>query len=214
MRVRLDDASIGHGVGADVPPLSVTVADGTPTVIAVETAQRPMLVSLLLGGRIGVDSGSVTLDGADDLAALRAGSALVDTPTVAEPHAGVTLATLVAEELAFAGLPSSKRAVNEFLDAQGLREHARVAMRTLPTAPRLRLLCELALARPGVDALIVTSPERHGGDVAEWYGALAAIAARGTAVVIVTDAATRGILIPLGARDASAPQHPAELESL
>jgi ABC-2 type transport system ATP-binding protein len=213
MRIELREAAIGRGVAADVPPLSLTATEGTPTVVAVDTAERPLLVSLLIAGRIAPDSGTVTLDGADDRAGLRERCALVDTPTVAEPHPGVALSTLVAEELAFAHLPSSRAAVRDFLDRHGLGEHARVAVRTLPAVPRIRVLSALALARDGVEALVITSPERHGGDIAQWYAELAAIAERGTAVVIVTDSVSRDILVSLGARESPAPHAPAELES-
>jgi len=205
MRIALENVAIGEGLGASVPQLSLTVTEGVPNVLAVETAERPMLVSLLLGGRIRADAGSVTIDGRDDPDALRRGTALVDTPVVAEPTAGLSLASIVAEEFSFAGLSSSRRAVHQFLHRHGLADYAKVPVRTLPPLRRTRMFAELALLRPGVTALIVTSPERHGGDPAEWYGALAEVAARGTTIAVVTDAATRDILLGLGARDALAP---------
>ena len=205
MLIALESAAIGHGLAASVPPLTMTVTDGAPTVLAVETAERPMLVSLLLGGRIRPDAGRVTIDGRDDLDELRTRTALVDTPVVAEPTAGLSLASIVAEEFAFAGHPSSRREVRHYLKRLDLFDYAAVAVRSLPPLHRTRLFSELALLRPGVDALIVTSPERHGGDPAVWYDTLAEIAARGVAIVIVTDAATRGILLSYGARDALEP---------
>jgi len=223
MLIALESAAIGHGLAASVPPLTMKVADGAPTVLAVETAERPMLVSLLLGGRIRPDAGRVTIDGRDDLDELRTRTALVDTPVVAEPTAGLSLASIVAEEFAFAGHPSSRREVRHYLKRLDLFDYAAVAVRSLPPLHRTRLFSELALLRPGVDALIVTSPERHGGDPAVWYDTLAEIAARGVAIVIVTDAATRGILLSYGARDALAPlpaeptralEAPESLESL
>ena len=223
MLIALESAAIGHGLAASVPPLTMTVTDGAPTVLAVETAERPMLVSLLLGGRIRPDAGRVTIDGRDGLDELRTRTALVDTPVVAEPTAGLSLASIVAEEFAFAGHPSSRREVRHYLKRLDLFDYAAVAVRSLPPLHRTRLFSELALLRPGVDALIVTSPERHGGDPAVWYDTLAEIAARGVAIVIVTDAATRGILLSYGARDALAPlpaeparalEAPESLESL
>ncbi|WP_411701426.1 hypothetical protein [Conyzicola sp.] len=205
MRIALESVAIGQGLGASVPPLTATVADGQISVLAVETAERPMLVSLLLGGRIRPDSGHVTIDGRDDLDELRRSTALVDTPVVAEPTAGLSLASIVAEEFSFAGKPSSRRAVRDFLDRTGIGEYGAVPVRALPPARRTRMFSELALLRPGVDGLIVTSPERHGGDPAEWYESLAAIAQRGVTIVVVTDAATRGILLSYGARDALSP---------
>jgi len=205
MLIALESAAIGHGLAASVPPLSMTVTDGAPAVIAVETAERPMLVSLLLGGRIRPDSGRVTVDGRDDLDELRRRTALVDTPVVAEPTAGLSLESIVAEEFSFAGHPSSRREVRHYLKRLDLFDYARVPVRSLPPLHRTRLFSELALLRSDVDALVITSPERHGGDPALWYGTLAEIAARGIAIVVVTDAATRGILLSYGARDALEP---------
>jgi ABC-2 type transport system ATP-binding protein len=205
MLIELESVAIGEGLGASVPPLSVTIADGEISVLAVETAERPLLVSLLLGGRIKPDSGRVTIDGLDDLDELRRSTALVDTPVVAEPTAGLSLASIVAEEFSFAAMPSSRRAVRDFLERNGIGEYGAVPVRALPPARRTRMFSELALLRPGVEALIVTSPERHGGDPAEWYESLAAIAQRGVTIAVVTDAATRGILLSYGARDALLP---------
>ena len=208
MLITLEAAAIGEGLGASVPPLTATVADGEVSVLAVETAERPMLVSLLLGGRLKPDSGRVTIDGRENLDELRKRSALVDTPVVAEPTAGLSLASIVAEEFSFAGKPSSRRAVHQYLHRQGIAEYGAVPIRALPPIRRTRMFSELALLRPGVNALIVTSPERHGGDPAEWYDSLAEIARRGVAIVIVTDAATRGLLLGYGARDALLPIAP------
>ena len=212
MRINLESVAIGEGLGASVPPLTVSIADGQVSVLAVETAERPMLVSLLLGGRIKPDSGRVTIDGRENLDELRKSTALVDTPVVAEPTAGLSLASIVAEEFSFAGMPSSRRAVRAFLKRHGIGEYGAVPVRALPPIRRTRMFSELALLRPGVSALIVTSPERHGGDPAEWYDSLAAIAERGVTIVIVTDAATRGLPLGYGARDALLPIADPELE--
>ena len=205
MRIALESAAIGEGLGASIPPITLTVATGEVSVLAVETAERPMLVSLLLGGRIKPDSGRVTVDGDENLDTLRKGTALVDTPVVAEPTPGLSLASIVAEEFSFAGMPSSRRVVRQFLKRHDIGEYGAVPVRSLPPTRRTRMFSELALLRPGVNTLIVTSPERHGGDPAEWYDALAAIAQRGVTIVIVTDAATRGLLLGYGARDALLP---------
>ena len=205
MRIALESVAIGEGLGASVPPLTLTITSGDVSVLAVETAERPMLVSLLLGGRIKPDFGRVTADGTENLDDLRKGTALVDTPVVAEPTPGLSLASIVAEEFSFAGMPSSRRVVRQFLERHGIGEYGAVPVRALPPTRRTRMFSELALLRPGVNTLIVTSPERHGGDPAEWYGALAAIAERGATIAIVTDAATRDILISYGARDARLP---------
>lgn len=213
MRVTLDQAAIGRGLGAAVPALDLVVDGPLPVAIAVQTDERPLLVSILLAGRIRADSGRVLVDGREDADELRRRTALVDTPVVSEPTAGVALKTVVAEEFSFAALPTSRRAVREFLITHDLADYASLPVRALPPADRIRLFSELAVLRAGVDGIVVTSPERHGGAPAEWYGPLAALADRGVAVTIVTDFATAGILVSLGARDGSAPDPvPSEAE--
>jgi hypothetical protein len=206
MRVQLLAAAIGRGLGAAVPPLDLIVDGTAPVVIAVQTDERPLLVSMLLAGRIRSDSGRVLVDGHENADELRRRTALVDTPVVAEPTAGIALKTVVAEEFSFAGLPTSGRAVRAFLADHGLADYAALPMRALLPADRIRLLCELAVLRAGVDGIIVTSPERHGGEPADWYGPLAALSERGITVAVVTDYATAGMLLALGARDGSEPE--------
>jgi ABC-2 type transport system ATP-binding protein len=205
MIIQLAGAGIGSGLAADLPPLTATIADGAPTVFAVETDERPMLLSMLIGARVRADVGQVTIDGRDDATALRAATALVDTPFVSEPPAGVSLATVVREELSFSDQSTSRRAVTAFLNSHGLAAYARVPIRALPPTDRIRLFAELALLRDGVRCLVVTSPERHGAAPARWYSALTAIADRGITVVVVTDVLTKNALRKLGAQDASAP---------
>lgn len=203
MQITLEEAAIGSGLGAAVPALTLWAGPGIPSFVRVETAERPMLVSMLLGGRLKPEFGSVRADGEADLDTLRLRSALVDTPVVAEPTAGVSLAGVVAEEFVFAGRPASRGAVRAFLEQHELLGYAKIPVRSLPPADRVRLFCELALLRSGTEALIVTSPERHGGEPTGWYSALLAIADRGVTVVIVTDAVTADILASLGAHDAT-----------
>ncbi len=192
--IELREAAIGSGLAAELPPVSLLLEPGAPVLVPVETSERPLILSLALAGRMTVTSGSVLLDGKRDPARLRATTALVDTPFVAEPASGVPLRLVVAEELTFAGRPSRRADVAAFLDGHGLADYAHVPMRAVPARDRVLLLAELALLRPGVECLVVTSPERHGGDPAAWFGTLAAIAERGIIVVVVTDAATASTL--------------------
>ena len=185
MHITLTEAAIGSGLGAPVPPLTVSAGPGV-TVLAVETAERPLLVSMLLGGRLRADSGAVDTDSSR--------VALVDTPVVAEPVPGVSLMSVVTEEFCFAGRPASRGAVRAFLEEHELLGYAKVPVRALPPADRVRLFSELALLREGVEALIVTSPERHGGNPVDWFGTLSTIADRGITVVVVTDLPTAELL--------------------
>lgn len=197
MTIELKDAAIGTGLAADLPATTLTIAPGLPTVVAVQTAERPMLLSLVIGGRLALTSGSITLDGTESTERLRAGIALVDTPFVAEPTPGIPLSLVVAEELTFAGRPSGTRAVAAWLQSHGLSYLSGVPMRSIPPTERVLLLTELALLREGVTTLVVTSPERHGGDPREWYSQLAALSGRGISVVIITDSPTAALLLSL-----------------
>jgi len=212
MRVQLQQAAIGRGLGAAVPALDLIVDGSVPVVIAVQTDERPLLVSMLLAGRVRSDSGRVLVDGREDADELRRRTALVDTPIVAEPAAGISLATVIAEEFSFAGRPTSGRAVRAFLADHDLTEYGSLPMRALPPADRVRLLSELAVLRARVDGIIITSPERHGGEPSEWYAPLAALAERGVTIAVVTDSATAGMLLALGARDGAEPEPEPEPE--
>lgn len=206
MRIQLEATAIGRGLGAVVPPIDLTVGGAIPVAIALETDERPLLVSLLLAGRIKADAGRILIDGRTDLDELRRRTALVDTPVVSEPSAGIALRTVVAEEFSFAGRSPSRRSVRGFLVENGLEEYSGLPIRALPPVERIRLFSELAMLRKDVALLIVTAPERHGGAPTDWYPPLAAIADRGVAVAIVTDFATAGILVSLGARDGAVPE--------
>jgi hypothetical protein len=186
-RIVLEGAAVGRGPTAALPPVSLDARPGSVTVVATEGGQRPTVLSLVASGRMAIDAGTVEAE--------RRRIALVDTPLVAEHPGDVRLETVVREELALAGRHGTRRA----LGALDLVEWARRPFGSLPSADRIRLLAELALQRPGVDALVVTSPERHGGEPAIWFRALREIAARGTTVLVVTDHATRDVLPDLPA---------------
>jgi hypothetical protein len=66
MKITLDGVTIGTGLGAAVPPLTLTISEGEPQVVAVETDERPLLVSMLIGGRFQQDAGRILIDGAED----------------------------------------------------------------------------------------------------------------------------------------------------
>jgi hypothetical protein len=99
------------------------------------------------------------------------------------------LGTVVAEELAMAGLPTRHGAVGDYLDERGLGHLAGSPLEAVPTGPRLRVLAGLAARRPGVLAVVTTVPDRFGGDPADWWALAGELAAAGLAVVVTcTDA--------------------------
>lgn len=186
MRLELHGVAIGEGPGAALPPLDVVADRWAPGFVAVETENAPTLAALVAGGRMHPESGRVTVDGRSDDAAIRASFALVDTPTVAEPFAALTVTQVAREELALAGLRSDKASARLLLDEIGLREHERTRLGALPTELRVRLLCELAVLRPEVRGLVVTTPERHGGDVAAWLAVVHDLVGRDYTVLTIT----------------------------
>ena len=62
-------------------------------------------------------------------------------------------------------------------------------MLDLPPTDRLRLLLELAALRDGVRALVLTSPERHGGHASAWRRLATELTDRGLPVLVIGGAA-------------------------
>jgi hypothetical protein len=119
-------------------------------------------------------------------AELRRAVALVDTPLVAEHSDDVSVSSVVREELALARSHRSADRPAAYTDKSPFG--------SLRAVDRLGLLIDLALRRPDVEALVITSPERHGGEPARWWHLVRETAARGidggVAVLVVTDHAT------------------------
>jgi len=108
------------------------------------------------------------------------------------------VATVVREELLFARRGTRRRDVDAALDALGLAHWRRSPVADLPPADRIRLLAGLAAQRPGVRALVLTSPERHGGDAPDWAGIARDLTAAGTPVLVIGGAAV-GRALPASA---------------
>jgi hypothetical protein len=193
MRIDLVDVTAGKGADA-LRPTTVGFESGAVTLMATETAQRPTLLALLASGRMQPEQGSVTRSPAVSGDELRASVAVVDAPDISEPASGLRLDGIVQEELMFAELPSSSKAVLETLDTLGAREFARTPIEHVPVTVRLHVLAELAALRDDVDALVLTSPDRHGGDPLEWYPVAEGLAERGYAVLVIAGAASVALL--------------------
>ncbi|MFF1573389.1 hypothetical protein ACFVWR_11610 [Leifsonia sp. NPDC058292] len=184
MKIVLDSVTKGSR-NAALPPTSATFATGEVTLARAETEQRPTVLGLIASGRMRPDAGTVTIDGNTDYGAMRRKIALIDAPDVCEPAADVTVGGIVAEELMFAGRPSNPIAVNRALAELGASEWGRYAIGTVPPTVRIGLLAELALLRKGVEGLVITSPDRHGGDPNEWWELARRLAGRDLAILIV-----------------------------
>ncbi|TQL55833.1 hypothetical protein [Subtercola boreus] len=138
--------------------------------------------------------------GPHGMARLRAATAIVDAPDVSEPVGELKLKAVVQEELMFAGRPSNRSATLAALDDLGVAGFAGWEIQNVPTAVRLRLLTELASLRPGVEALVLTAPDRRGSDPFEWWDVAADAALRGFAVLVIASPASVDVLAEVSAR--------------
>ena len=111
MRLELDGVTIGDEPTPALPTLDAVLTDGAPTLVAVGTERGPMLASLIAGGRMLPDRGTVRLDGDEPT---RSGSAapsrLVDTPMASEPTPAVPVGSWSARSCRCAGLPRPRGA--------------------------------------------------------------------------------------------------------
>ncbi|MCU1479206.1 MAG: transporter ATP-binding protein [Subtercola sp.] len=184
MKVILSGVSKGEN-GENLPLISLSYESGAVTLVVVETAKRPTVLALLAAGRMVPDAGTITFDDLPDLAALHARCAIVDAPDVSEPVGDLTLTAVVQEELMFAERPSSRRATRKVLDELHAGQYALYEMQNVPPTVRLRILTELAVSRPGIEAIVLTSPDRHGGDPFGWWAVASDLATRGLAVLVI-----------------------------
>lgn len=192
MRVELDAVAKGRRDVA-LPPTTLAYSSGRATLAVAETAQRPTVLGLIASGRMRPGAGSVSLDGATGrraTAGLRRRVALVDAPDVSEPAPNVGVASVVAEELMFAGRASDPISARRWLHEHGLHGLSRLPIGDLDAATRVRVLLELAALRPGVDGLVLVSPDRHGGDPDVWWALGREFAARGFAVLVIAGQAS------------------------
>jgi hypothetical protein len=171
--------------GRALPATSLAYTTGRATLAIAETEQRPTVLGLLASGRMRPDAGTVFVDGSAEAARIRRAIALVDAPLVSEPHADVPVAGVAAEELMFAGRPSDPLSVRRWLEGAGFGAVATTPVAHVTPIARIRLLCELALLREGVEGVVLVSPDRHGGAPADWWRYAQGLAARGLAVLVI-----------------------------
>jgi energy-coupling factor transporter ATP-binding protein EcfA2 len=174
--------------GPDGPLLRATtlrVRSGEVVLVAGEPGMGHSALALVLAGRLDPSSGDVLLDDAVNSAGLRAAVAAVDVPGVNEPDAGLVLSHVVAEELVLAGRSGRRSAVRKWLEAREAGDYRHSEIGLLPPSARTRLLTDLAATRPGVQALVLACPDRHGGRPEFWWRTAHTFAAAGYAVVVL-----------------------------
>lgn len=189
------DVTVDGPVLPMLAPTSFRVRSGEVRVVAGEPGHGHTALSLILGGRLAPDAGHVELDGSDDPARRRQRVALVDVPGVSEPDGVLTLATVAGEELAIARQKASRPAVRRWLEEHDCLAYADVQVEHLPPYVRVASLCELASLRPRVKFVVLTAPDRHGGDPQDWWAYCWALATDQNVGVIVTCTPTTADLL-------------------
>ncbi|HLT66370.1 MAG TPA: hypothetical protein VKZ73_00750 [Microbacterium sp.] len=178
--------------GIAVGPLKATDVEayaGQVALVAVEGGQRADFLALMLAGRMTPKAGVVELDGREDPKGLRQRVAIVDAPDTSAPADELPLASVVTEELVFAGLRAPRRATRKLLADEDLSDLASTPIGEVPASVRIRVLTRTAAAQSDVDILVIATPDRHGGDTAAWYDTAHAWAARGYTVIVLASAA-------------------------
>ena len=184
MRIALHEVSKGRN-GQALPVTSLEFHTGAVRYALAETEQRPTVLGLIASGRMRPDSGRVSIDGASDAKDLRHRVALVDAPDVSDPHPDITLAGVVGEELMFAGAGATPLHARRWLARLGFEELASVPIGNIDPAARVRLLCELAVLRRGVEGIVLVAPDRHGGSPDGWWRIAGEFADRGYAMLVI-----------------------------
>lgn len=212
MRVTLHEVDKGRAL----PTTSLEFHTGAVRYALAETEQRPTVLGLIASGRMRPDSGRVTIDGAVNAGLLRRTIALVDAPDVSDPHADITLAGVVGEELMFAGRRATPLHARRWLNEIGFGELAGVPIGNVDPAARVRILCELAVLREGTRGIVLVSPDRHGGSPDGWWRIAGEFADRGYAMLVILGGSAAVALErmqELDAVNASGPIQPLVLET-
>ncbi len=191
--IHADQVSVIGRRGVLLAPTSVTIDIGERHLVSAEPGPAHSALALVLAGRMQPTSGTVRIDGIGDTASLRRAVALVDTPGVSEPDDALPVGTVVGEELALAGMSAGPRAVSAWLEGHGVPSR-RLHFGEIAPLVRTRVLAELAAARPHVHYVVLTLPERHGGDAAGWWELAAELADRDHGVLLQTTPPTARVL--------------------
>ena len=170
-------------------PTTVRALPGEVTLVAGDPGYGHVALALALGGRVRTQ-GVVTLAGSDDPDLRRRHVTLVDVPDVTSPEGAVSVRSAVAEQLALAGRPAGRSATRAFLEGHELQGQAGERFESLPPERRTVLLMDVAAARADTRVLVLSAPDRLGGDPQRWWHAAAQAAADGFTVVVQCTHAT------------------------
>ncbi|SDO13190.1 ATP-binding cassette domain-containing protein [Lentzea jiangxiensis] len=190
MEIQARRAGVNGGHGPLLRPTSLTVKPGELTLVAGEPGAGHTALALVLSGRMKPSTGTVS----PDARKLRKQVVLVDAPEVNEPEESLSLAAVVGEELAMNGMPSSKKAVHDWLVEHAADEHATKRFEHVPARTRCAVMLDLAAARPGVTTLVLDCPDRYHPDPREWFALAHDHVSPERAVVVLCSNSSAGIL--------------------
>ncbi len=184
MQIETRDVTVDGPHTVLLRPTTLTASSREVTLVEGPPGTGHTALSLVLGGRLRPDGGTVLLDGAADGQGLRQRVALVDVPDVSEPDDVVKLSTIVGEELAMARRTASPAAVRAWLEHHDALDWHGTRVEDVPGPVRVHLLSELAALRRGVEALVICAPDRYGTLGDEAYEVAERIARRDLVVVL------------------------------
>jgi energy-coupling factor transporter ATP-binding protein EcfA2 len=175
-------------------PVDLVWSTGETVLVAGEPGHGHTALALVATGRFTPSAGEVRLGptprgartepGPARAADLRAVSAVVDVPGVSEPDDALTVAAVVAEGLALAGRRSLPTDVSRWLAEHSLTTDRGRRLDQVPGVVRTALLAALAAEREGVRFLVLTLPDRHGGEPSGWWEVAQTLAASGLGVLV------------------------------
>jgi len=204
MQLSLDQVHVQGRRGPLLRLDHLELETGECVLLAGEPGQGHTALALALTGRLAPHTGRVRLlrdDGSPTTQRkeLRRRSAVVDLPAVSEPVEAVRVGTVAAEDLALARRTVWPGVPGGWLAAHRLASLERNRVDTLPGAVRTALLTALAAERKGVRFLVLSLPDRHGGDPSQWWAIAQAYATVGYGVLVqcgLTSARELGATLP------------------
>lgn len=165
--------------------VDLTWSTGECLLVAGEPGHGHTALALVATGRFVPAAGTVRLNGkVVEPGTLRGVTAVVDVPGISEPDDALTLADIVAEGLALAGQRSLPRDVARWLEDHELTDERGVRVDDLPGVVRTAVLAALAAENPDVRFLVLTLPDRHGGDPSGWWETVRTLAGSGLGVLV------------------------------
>jgi len=203
MQITLTDVRVDGRREPMLDELDLTWSTGECVLVAGEPGHGHTALALVATGRLEPSAGQVRLVPGDDeaparraarrarpsgrsagRATLRDVTAVVDVPGISEPDEALTVSDVVAEGLALAGRRSLPTDVTRWLTDHSLATDRSRRIDQVPGVVRTALLAALAAENEGVELLVLTLPDRHGGEPSGWWEVAQTLAASGLGVLV------------------------------